>query len=163
MNYENLVPVTGIVRNISQTPRDCCNQMITINTPNGINNFMLTPGSVVIGDTQLRSGMPVTAFYDGSRPVPLIYPPQFQAEIIAPMRNDETVVLNFFRRNLTAADNSLRLNIGRSTEILTLNGQRYSCPPGENFLLVYSSAATRSIPPQTTPRRIIVLCPRPNR
>lgn len=158
MNYENLIPVTGIIRNISQTPGNCCNQMVSVNTPNGINNFILSPNTAVIGNTQLRSGMPVTAFYDGSRPVPMIFPPQFQAEIIAPMRADETVALNFFRRNLTAADNSLRLNVARNTEILTLGGQRYSCPPGENFLLVYYSITTRSIPPQTTPRRIIVLC-----
>lgn len=158
MNYENLIPVTGIIRNIAQTPGNCCNQMVTVNTPNGINNFMLSPTTAVIGNTQLRTGMPVTVFYDGSRPVPLIFPPQFQAEIIAPMRNDETVALNFFQRNLTAADNSLRLNIARNTEILTLNGQRFSCPPGGNFLLVYYSVTTRSIPPQTTPRRIIVLC-----
>lgn len=158
MNYENLIPVTGIIRNISQTSGNCCNQMLTINTPNGINNFMLSPDTIVVGSTQLRSGMPVTAFYDGSRPVPLIFPPQFQAELIAPMRNDETIALNFFQRNLTAADNSLRLNIARSTEVLTLNGQRYSCPPGGNYLLVYYSTTTRSIPPQTTPRRIIVLC-----
>lgn len=158
MNYGNLIPVTGIVQNISQTPGNCCVQMITFNTPNGINNFMLSPNTVVIGNTQLRIGMPATAFYDGSRPVPLIYPPQFQAEIIAPMRGDETIALNFFDRNLTAADNSLRLNIARNTEILTLNGQRYSCPPGGNYLLVYYSITTRSIPPQTTPRRIIVLC-----
>ena len=158
MNYENLMPVTGIIRNIAQTPGNCCNQMVTVNTPNGINNFMLSPDTIVIGNTQLRTAMPVTVFYDGSLPVPLIYPPQFQADIIAPMRNDETVTLKFFQRNLTAADNSLRLNLARNTEILTLNGQRFSCPPGGNFLLVYYSVTTRSIPPQTTPRRIIVLC-----
>lgn len=158
MNYDNLIPVTGIIRNIAQTPGNCCNQMVTVNTPNGIHNFMLSPDTIVIGNTQLRTGMPVTAFYDGSLPVPLIYPPQFQAQIIAPMRNDETVALKFFQRNFIAADNSLRLNLGRNTEILTLNGQRFSCPPGGNFLLVYYSVTTRSIPPQTTPRRIIVLC-----
>ena len=158
MNYQNLIPVTGIIRNISQTPGNCCNQMVTVNTPNGINNFVLSPDTAVVGNTQLRTGMPVTVFYDGSLPVPLIYPPQFKAQIIAPMRNDETVTLNFFRRNLTAADNSLRLNIARNTEVLTLNGQRFSCPPGGNFLLVYYSVTTRSIPPQTTPRRIVVLC-----
>lgn len=158
MNYDNLIPVTGIIRNIAQTPGNCCNQMVTVNTPNGIHNFTLSPDTIVIGNTQLRTGMPVTAFYDGSLPVPLIYPPQFQAQIIAPMRNDETVALKFFQRNFIAADNSLRLNLGRNTEILTLNGQRFSCPPGGNFLLVYYSVTTRSIPPQTTPRRIIVLC-----
>ena len=119
---------------------------------------MLSPSTTVVDSTLLRSGMPVAAFYDSSLPVPLIYPPQFQAELITPLRNDETVMLNFFRRNLTARDNSLRLNLDRSTRILTLNGQRYSCPPGGNFLLVYYSVTTRSIPPQTTPRKIIVLC-----
>lgn len=158
MNYETLVPIIGTIRNINQSPGNCCSQAISISTPNEINNVFLSPGTTVIGSTQLRVGMPVAAFYDSSRPVPLIYPPQYDAELITPLRNDETVMLNFFRRNLTASDNSLRLNLARNTEILTLNGQRYSCPPGGNFLLVYYSVTTRSIPPQTTPRRIIVLC-----
>lgn len=158
MNYESLVPVTGIIQSISQSPGNCCSQMITINTPNGVNHFLLSPDTLVIGSAQLRIGMPVAAFYDSSLPVPLIYPPQYQAQIITPLQRNETVALNFFRRNLTAADNSLRLNISRSTQILTVNGQRYSCPPGGNFLLVYYSVTTRSIPPQTTPRQIIVLC-----
>lgn len=158
MNYETLVPITGIIQNISQSPNNCCHQTITINTPNGINNFVLSPSTEVVGSAQLRSGMPVAAFYDSSLPVPLIYPPRFQAELIAPLQNDEIVMLNFFRRNLTATDNSLRINLTRSTRIVTLNGQRYSCPPGGNYLLVYYSVTTRSIPPQTTPRKIVVLC-----
>lgn len=161
MNYEDLIPVIGIIQNIVQTPGDCCNQMITINSPNGINNFTLSSNTTVVGSTRLRPGMPVAAFYDSSRPVPLIYPPQFQAELITPIRSEETVILNFFRRNLISADRSLQLNLSRNTEILTLNGQRYSCPPGGNFLLVYYSTTTRSIPPQTTPRKIVVLCSRP--
>lgn len=158
MNYESLVPITGIIRNISQSPNNCCNQTITINTPQGINNFVLSPETAVVGSAQLRTGMPVAAFYDSTKPVPLIYPPQFQTELITPLQGDETVALKFFRRNLTASDNSLRLNLSRNTRILTLNGQRYSCPPSGNFLLVYYSVTTRSIPPQTTPRKIIVLC-----
>ena len=75
MNYETLVPVIGIIQNISQSPNNCCNQTITINTPNGVSNFILSPETVVIDSTQLRSGMPVAAFYDSSLPVPLIYPP----------------------------------------------------------------------------------------
>lgn len=158
MNYESLIPVTGIIQNISQMPNDCCNQMVTVNTRNNINNFVLSSNTTVIDSTRLRPRMPVTVFYDSSLPVPLIFPPQYRAELITSMRSDETVMLNFFRRNLIAADNSLRLNLSRNTEILTLNGQPYSCNPGNHFLLVYYSVTTRSIPPQTTPRRIIVLC-----
>lgn len=158
MNYQALVPVIGMIRNISQMPGDCCNQMVSINTPNGLNNFVISPNTAIIGNTRLRSGMPVAAFYDSTRPVPLIFPPQYQAELLTPLRGDETVMLNFFNRNLVASDNSLRLNLNRTTDISTINGQRYSCSPGGNFLLVYYSVTTRSIPPQTTPRKIVVLC-----
>ncbi|MDY3022040.1 MAG: hypothetical protein SOS50_07710 [Oliverpabstia sp.] len=67
-------------------------------------------------------------------------------------------MLNYFDRNLLAGDGSLQLNIGRNTEITTLNGQSFPCSPGNRSLLVYYTATTRSIPPQTTPQRIIVLC-----
>lgn len=55
-------------------------------------------------------------------------------------------------------DQSLKLNIAPSTEIMTSNGQRFTCSLGGQLLVVYYSATTRSIPPQTTPRRIIVMC-----
>lgn len=158
MNYESFTPVMGIIRNISQTPGDCCNQMISLITPNGPVNFIISSNTFIVDNTRLRPGMAVTAFYDASRPIPLIFPPQYQAELITALRSNETVALNFFDRNLVATDNSLRLNTNRTTDISTMNGQRFNCSPGGNFLLVYYSNTTRSIPPQTTPRRIIVLC-----
>lgn len=158
MNYQFLTPVTGIIQNISQTPGECCSQRMSLISPNGPVNFIISSNTVVIDNTRLRPGMTVTAFFDSSRPVPLIYPPQYQAELVTVSRSEETVIVNFFDRNLTARDNSLRLNVGRSTEVTTLNGQRFHCSPGENFLLVYYSVTTRSIPPQTTPRRVVVLC-----
>lgn len=158
MNYESLLPITGMIQNISQTPGDCCTQMVSLRTSNGPVNFMVSANTIVIDNTRLRTGMRVTAFYDSTRPVPLIFPPQYQAELITTQRSDETVMMNFFNRNLTAADNSLRLNLSRATNISTINGQRFNCSLGENFLLVYYSVTTRSIPPQTTPRRIVVLC-----
>ncbi len=158
MNYNALIPVTGIIQNISQTSRDCCTQQMSLLTPDGPVNFMISANTTIVDNTRLRSGMSVTAFYDGSRPVPLIFPPQYQAELVTALRRNESAALNFFDRRLTAADNSLQLNLSPATEITTLNGQRFNCSPGENFLLVYYSVTTRSIPPQTTPRRVIVLC-----
>lgn len=67
-------------------------------------------------------------------------------------------MLNEFDRNLTARDNSLQLNIAGNTNIETLNGQSVNCSLGNQTLLVYYTVTTRSIPPQTTPRRIVVLC-----
>lgn len=158
MNYKSLTPITGMIQNVSQTPGDCCNQMVSLITSNGPVNFMISADTLIIDNTRLRPGMLVAAFYDSTRPIPLIFPPQYQAELVTALRSNEEVALNFFDRNLTATDNSLRLNLNRTTDISTMNGQRFSCSPGGNFLLVYYSITTRSIPPQTTPRRIVVLC-----
>lgn len=158
MNYKSLTPITGIIQNVSQTPGACCNQMISLVTSNGPVNFIVSADTFIIDNTRLRPGLMITAFYDSAHPIPLIFPPQYQAELITTLRGSEEVALNFFDQNLTATDNSLRLNINRTTDISTMNGQRFNCSPGNNFLLVYYSNTTRSIPPQTTPRRIVVLC-----
>lgn len=157
MNYANLVPETGVIVNMTRG-NDCCSQMISLQTENGIVNFNVTPATEVVDSRQLRPGMRVTAYYDSSLPVPLIFPPQYTAQLLVVLERNEQVMLNFFNRNLLARDRSLQLNIGRNTTVETLNGQRFTCGPGNRFLLVFYSATTRSIPPQTTPRRVIVLC-----
>lgn len=132
--------------------------MVSIRNANGITNMMISPDTYVVNQIRLRPGMTVTAFYDGNAPAPLIFPPQFQTSIISRQGPNETVTVDFFDNRLTAADNSLRLNPSRFTEISTQNGQIYPCPIRNQTLIVFYSATTRSIPPQTTPRRIIVLC-----
>ena len=67
-------------------------------------------------------------------------------------------MLAYFDENLLSQNGDLQLNVGRNTVIRTLNGQSYSCSVGDHILLVYYTAATRSIPPQTTPERIVVFC-----
>lgn len=102
--------------------------------------------------------MRVAAFYDGSLPVPLIFPPQYMAQLVTLLGRDEEIMLNFFNRNLLSADGALQLNIANSTAVETINGQRFTCSLGNRTLLVYYRVTTRSIPPQTTPRRVVVLC-----
>ena len=157
MAYRNFKPVIGTIINMARG-NDCCSQMMSLRTENGIVNFMITLETRIIDSRPLRSGLRVAALYDTSLPVPLIFPPQYRAQIITVLGRDEQVMINEFNRNLVAADNSLQLNIARNTNIETINGQNTSCNPGNQTLLVYYSATTRSIPPQTTPRRIIILC-----
>ena len=157
MAYRNFKPIIGTIINITRG-NDCCSQMMSLRTENGIVNFMITSETRIIDSRQLRSGLRVAAFYDASLPVPLIFPPQYRAQIITVLGRDEQVMINEFNRNLVAADNSLQLNIARNTSIETINGQNTSCSPGNQTLLVYYTTTTRSIPPQTTPRRVIILC-----
>lgn len=157
MTFTNLKPVIGTILNMTGG-NDCCSQTMSLRTENGIVNFTIGPETSVIDNRPLRAGLRVAAYYDASLPVPLIFPPQYRAQLVAVLMRDEQIMLNEFDRNLTARDGSLQLNLARNTSIETLNGQRVSCNPGNQTLLVFYSATTRSIPPQTTPRRIVVLC-----
>ena len=157
MDYTSLVPITGVIMNITRG-NDCCSHMVSLRTENGIVNFAVDMDTVIIDSRQLRQGMRVAAFYDGNLPVPLIFPPQYRAQIVTVLGRNEQVMLNYFDENLTATDGSLQLNVGPGTVIKTINGQNITCNLGEHILLVYYTVTTRSIPPQTTPRRIIVLC-----
>lgn len=159
MPYENYRSIIGIIQNISRGG-DCCTQIINLRTENGIVNFILSGNTRVIDDERLRPGMRIAAFYDETLPVPAIFPPQYRADLIAVLRRDQSIMLNYFDENLIAADNTLRLNLSPVTSINTQNGQRYLCPPENAVLLVYYTRTTFSIPPQTTPQRVIVMCPR---
>ena len=64
----------------------------------------------------------------------------------------------YFDGELASADGSLKLNIGPMTNVMTLNGQQYTCSPENTELLVYYTASTFSIPAQTTPQKVIVMC-----
>lgn len=157
MDYRSLVPVIGTIINISGE-NDCCSRMITLRTENGIVNFRVVSDTRIIDDRQLRIGFRVAAFYDGNLPVPLIFPPQYTAQIITLLGRNEQIMLNFFDNNLTASDRSLQLNIGRNTNVSTINGQSVNCSLDNHVLLVYYTVTTRSIPPQTSPSRVVVLC-----
>ncbi|WP_411336335.1 hypothetical protein [Ruminococcus gauvreauii] len=158
MPYQSFVPVTGIIREITPMTGECCNRMISIMSSGGITNFVVAPETFVVGCTRLRPGMRVAAFYDSDLPVPLIFPPQYRAEMITVLRPNENVKLDYFGKDLTSSDGTLSLNISRSTNVTTVNGQRFDCSPGGRILLVYYFNTTRSIPAQTTPEKIIVFC-----
>ncbi|MCM1156529.1 MAG: hypothetical protein NC314_12765 [Roseburia sp.] len=157
MAYRDFVPVIGTIVNMTRG-NDCCSQMMSLRVDNGIVNFTITSQTQVVDCRPLRLGLRVAAFYDASLPVPLIFPPQYRAQLVTVLTRDEQVMLRYFDRNLTAEDNSLQLNIAGNTNIETINGQNVNCNPADQTLLVYYTATTRSIPPQTSPRRIVVLC-----
>lgn len=157
MAYSDYVPVTGTIVSVSMGT-DCCEQMAAIATGEGIVNFMIGPETHVIDSRRLRPGMAVGAFYDSNLPVPMIFPPQYRAQIITALNGREQVLLSEFNNNLVAADGSLSLNVAGNTVVRTINGQNFTCSLGNRTLLVYYTTTTRSIPPQTIPRKIIVLC-----
>lgn len=157
MTQSKFIPVTGTIQQISHLTNDCCSFLVTIRTNRGITNLTLSPSTYVIDNVQLRSGMQIIGFYDANAPVALIFPPQFRAIVIGRLFR-ENIAFNFFDEDLVALDHSLALNLRNNTQVITANGQRYTCSVGNRLLIVFYTITTRSVPPQTTPKRIIVIC-----
>lgn len=155
---ENLIMITGRIQRIRPIDEECCSQMVTIQNADGVFNLIITSETYVIDMVRLRPGMQISAFYDANIPVPLIYPQQYQIIIIGRNLPNEKIYVGYFDKSLIAMNEQLKLTISRGTEIISSNGQPYLCPVGENILIVYYTLTTRSIPPQTTPRKIIVMC-----
>ena len=154
----NYLSASGIIQSVSNMSEDCCNLMVSIITENGIVNMVVTPDTYVVNNFRLRRGMSVIAFYDADAPAILIFPPQFRALVMAQKSPQENVIIQRFDDNLVSYDNSLQLNIGPQTMVTSTNGQPFTCDLGNRQLMVFYGNTTRSIPPQTTPRRVIVFC-----
>ena len=138
---------------------DACAQMLTVENEAGNTvNFLFNPDTFVVDYATLYETMPVTVFYNGNAAAPLIYPPQYVAAVIAPQQEGQMVFVGYFNNLLMSSDQSLKLNLAPTTQVMTTNNQTYMGNPGNHTLVVLYSQTTRSIPAQTTPEKIIVLC-----
>ena len=55
----------------------------------------------------------------------MIYPPQYNPEvIIVETKEMGTVEVDFFNKELVNTDNTLKLNVGKETELLSLSGKK---------------------------------------
>lgn len=121
-------------------------------------NFVVSPTTYFVDHVMVRVGDKVTGFYDANAAVPLIFPPQFRAIVMAidiPYRN---VKVDYFDSQLISSDNNLRLNLSPYTHIALENDQAFGRNPANQNLIVVYGATTKSIPAQTTPYKIIVMC-----
>lgn len=121
-------------------------------------NFVVGPGTYFVDHEAVEIGDLVTGFYDANAPVPLIFPPQYEAIVMAKDTLEQNVIVDFFDLNLVSSDGSLRLNISPRTQILLENGQIFNRIPSNRYLIVVYGVTTRSLPAQTTPSQIIVMC-----
>jgi hypothetical protein len=121
-------------------------------------NFVVTPTTYFVNHVMMTEEDPATGFYDAAAPAPLIYPPQLRAIVMAKATPKQNVTVAFFNSQLVSGDGRLKLNISPTTQIRLTNGQRFSGTPANRELIVVYGATTRSIPAQTTPDQIIVMC-----
>ncbi|NLL80189.1 MAG: hypothetical protein GX234_10490 [Clostridiales bacterium] len=157
-------PVYGVITQIQDmrmgsSRNSGCTKLITLETEDGNPvNFVVSPSTYILDQVTFYESQPVVMFYDPMAPMPLIYPPQYRAVVAGENVPDVNVTAGYFDRNLLNADGSLRLNLSPQTVVVTSNNQNYTGNPGGRDLVVVYQETTRSIPAQTTPVKVVVLC-----
>ncbi len=139
-------------------PTGCVKLMTLAGSRGQTFNFVVMPDTYFVDHVMVKRGDSVTGFYDAAAPVPMIYPPQYTAVVMAKNLPNRHVTVDYFGRELVSAEGDLKLNIGPGTLVALENGQAFSGRPIGRDLAVVYGPTTRSLPPQTTPYQIIVLC-----
>lgn len=156
---------TGTVMDIqdfwreASEPAGCVKLMTLAGRRGDTANFVVMPDTYFVDHVMVRRGDVITGFYDAAAPMPMIYPPQYVAIVMAKVVPGRHVTVDYFGRELVSSDGGLKLNIGPGTAVVLENGQAFSGRPIGRDLTVVYGPTTRSLPPQTTPYQIVVLCP----
>lgn len=162
------LPLTGTILTIdwqytNTEQMGCALNVSVLSQEQGTVNVIVSGCTYVLGSCPLNENDSVTFFYDANVPVPAIYPPQYQAVAAAHTSQGISAAMDTFTQalnstQLTNSDDSLRLNISDSTNMMLPNGQPFGGNPSGKLLMVLYSATTRSLPPQTSPELIVVFC-----
>ncbi|WP_186673666.1 hypothetical protein [Sporosarcina sp. BP05] len=144
---------------IGQNNEVGCYKLISVDDRHGTSvNFVVAPTTYFVDHVTVAVGDRITGFYDANAPVPFIYPPQYQALVMAKDTPYQHVKVAFFNSRLESSDGTLKLTVSPHTQILLENGQTFTGNITNRNLIVAYGATTRSIPAQTTPHKIIVMC-----
>lgn len=136
-----------------------CFKMISVENEEGnIVNFTAGPNTYFVKHVMVHVGDRVTGYYDANAPAILIYPPQFGAIVMAKDTPYYNVKADYFDSGMVSSDGRLKLNIRPGTRIVLQNGQTFNLNPANRYLVAVYGASTKSIPAQTIPYEIIVMC-----
>ncbi|PSL47050.1 hypothetical protein B0H94_105206 [Salsuginibacillus halophilus] len=161
INFHSFSGVVTGIHDFLITPDDQtgCYQLLSVQDgANSIVNFVVSPSTYIVERDRISVGDWITGYYDANAPVPLIYPPQYRALVIvreSPVRN---VKVDAFDSHLVSQDKSLKLHLAPCTKRSLTNGLAFTKSPANRDLVVIYGPSTKSIPAQTTPFEVIVLC-----
>lgn len=155
--------VSGLIVDVIPARRngrsDSCILYFTVEVDDGnVVNIMVTPSTFVADWKPLGVGQEVIFWYRADAPMPLIYPPQYTAVVAAPVKRDRMYDVSFYNDSLVNAERTLQLRIDKSVMLRTGNNQFFQGSPANHNLFVSYTTSTRSLPAQTTPVEVIVLC-----
>ncbi len=156
--YGTVTSISNFMTGATDDGGGCYTFMSVDNRQGDLVNFVISPTTYFVNNAMVSVGDPVTGYYDGDAPVPMIFPPQYQALIMVKDDPFQTVKVDYFDDQLVSLDGQLKLNLSPRTQPVLRNGQAFTRSITNRTLIVAYRYSTRSIPAQTTPTKVIVWC-----
>jgi hypothetical protein len=126
----------------------------------GVIVFVITPGSIAITEDECTIGDTFTGWIDASRPVIMIWPPQYTAVAYGVNLGITGIKIARFDENFLSLDGELFIRIHESTVVRWAGGDAFEGDTedliGLELVVIYHIVAL-SMPPQTTPSAIYIL------
>jgi len=110
--------------------------------------------------TAFLKGQQIDAYYDKDKPMIMIYPPQISPElvIVHDAKTFGSVKVGKFDEELRSLDNELDLKVDSKTILENTDGEKVERQDlSGKELIVFYTMATKSIPAQTTPTKIVAI------
>lgn len=146
---------TGTVQEIDQGDQ---RQILWLKDENGNPaTFVITDDTYLVQGEKIAQGDQIIGFYDPRKPMLMIYPPRYNVEVVALVKDGQNFQVDSFDENLISSNGFLKLNISEDTVIITKDGTPYEGKLQGKILAVLYGASTKSIPAQTVPDKIVVL------
>jgi hypothetical protein len=120
-------------------------------------NIIISKDTYILNNAAIAVGSVITGYFDANAPMIMIYPAQYNAEVVVADNKDQCIKVDIFDKDLLSSDQFLKLNISDATEIILQDGTAFKGELANRKLVVTYGASTKSIPAQTTPDKIIVL------
>jgi len=160
------ISVTGVVMAVEEVENG---QRVELATPaadrDGKAFINITDRTVFPFEKEMTVGRTITAYYLANAPMILIYPPQYTAAVVVSglpastsVNVDRFYAMEGQNNMFLAQSGNLAFRVGDNTEIVLADGQDFSDGnfDGRRIVVIYD-VATRSMPPQTTAVKLIVL------
>lgn len=149
---------TGVVKKIDLHSNIAAGKILFVEDKmGGPAHIIVAEDTYIVDNAEIAVGDEIIYFYDISRPMIMIYPPQIKADVIALKNSESNIKVDIFDKELVSLDNTLKLNITDETQVVLRDGSIYKGSLANQKLAVIYDVSTKSIPAQTNPKRVIVL------
>jgi len=153
---QNFISVKGKVESISNYDAIENAKLVTIkSSDDSITRFIVNNETFVMD--KIKVGTEMVAIYNGNAPAIFIYPPQYNAAVIAAVKDNRTVVVDYFNTELLSSNKALQLVLSDNTKVITTDGKEFKGNIGNHLLAVTYTTSTKSLPAKTTPVQVTVL------